>query len=240
MQHMPAAGSCDLWAARASEEPGYAELLDAGERERESRFLAEHARVTFVTSRAVQRLVLGPYLGRPAREVVIARDCRHCGGDHGRPYVAGAGFDFSVSHAGGWVIVAVVGTGKVGVDVEVVTEARANDDLARQVLTNGEQAEFLMVPRNRRAAAFVRMWARKEAAVKLTGHGLAASFRQLEVGGDVAVAYGQPDGWPSEAIYLRDLDVPDDLAGALATTVPVREVSWCGPPPGNAGPSSAL
>jgi 4'-phosphopantetheinyl transferase len=242
---LPASGECELWAVRAAEvadAPGYAELLDSPELERAARFKVAGARVTFVASRAAQRLILGYYLGQAAGEVRIRRDCQHCGGDHGRPYIAGAELDFSVSHAGGWVLVAVVGTGKVGVDIEVVTEARAAEELARQVFGAAEQEQFLMVPRDGRAAAFVRMWARKEAAVKLTGHGLAASLRQLDVSGEVAVASGQPAGWPSEAIHLRDLEAQPGLAAALATTVPVREVSWYGPPPagGNAWPVAGL
>ncbi len=225
-RRIPAAGACELWAVRAAEEPGYAGLLDPAEAERAGRYLAEAARVTFVTSRAVQRLVLGCYLGLAAGDIAIARDCRHCGEDHGRPYITGAALDFSVSHAGGFVVVAVVGEGKVGVDIEAVTHARGSEDLARQVLGPAEQEQFLMVPRAGRAATFVRLWSRKEAAVKLTGHGLAASLRQLDVTGEAAVAYGQPAGWPADPIYLRDLPTGEGLAGALATTVPVRSVSW--------------
>jgi len=242
VQRIPAAGDCQLWAVRAAEEPGYAGLLDPAEAERAGRFRVEGARLTFITSRAAQRLILGRYLGLPPGEVVIARDCAHCGGDHGRPYVAGAALDFSVSHAGGWVVVAVVGEGKVGVDIEAVTAARASEDLARQVLGAAEQAEYLMVPRDGRAAAFVRLWARKEAVVKLTGHGLAASLTQLDVTGAVAVASGQPAGWPAGAIYLRDLPAEPDLAAALATTVPVRRADWHGPASwaGNAGSAAGL
>jgi len=225
---LPEAGECHLWAVEASSAPRYAALRDAEERERAGRFRSEPAKITFVTSRAVQRLILGHYLGQPATDVLVARDCLHCGSDHGRPYITGADFDFSVTHAGGWVVVAVVGEGKVGVDIEAVTEARASEDLAGQVLGPAEQQEYLMVPRADRAAAFVRLWARKEATVKLTGHGLAASLRQLDVSGEVAKAWGQPDGWPSETIYLRDVAAPAGLIGALATTDPVREVSWCG------------
>jgi 4'-phosphopantetheinyl transferase len=233
-RRIPAAGACELWAVRAAEEPGYAGLLDQAETERAGRF-----RVTFVTSRAVQRLVLGRYLGRPAGGIAIARDCHHCGGDHGRPYITGAALDFSVSHAGGFVVVAVVGEGKVGVDIEVVNQARSSEELARQVLGPAEQAQYLMVPRAGRAAAFVRLWARKEATVKLTGHGLAASLRQLDVTAAAAVAYGQPAGWPDDPIYLRDLPAGEGLAGALASTVPVRAVSWL-KLPGNAGSVDGL
>ncbi len=235
---LPAAGHCDLWAARAAEEPGYAALLDPGEQERIARFKVDRARVTFVASRAVQRLVLCRYLGLPAGDIVIARDCRHCGGDHGRPYVAGAALDFSVSHAGEWIVLAVVGAGKTGIDIEAATQNRATDDLAGQVLAPAEHEQYLATPEAGRPAAFLRWWTRKEAVVKLTGHGLAASLRRLDVTGDVAVASGQPDGWPAEAIHLRDFGAPAGLVGALAATVQVTGFSWCQLSPGNAWPAT--
>jgi 4'-phosphopantetheinyl transferase len=227
----PAPGDCHVWSVPISEAPGYRDLLDEAERDRAERFRVESARATFVASRAAQRLILGRYLGCPAGAVRIGRVCQHCGADHGRPYVDGARFDFSVSHTAGWLLIAVVADGKVGVDIEVITAARAADELARQVFGPAEQEQFALVPRDDRAGAFIRAWTRKEAAVKLTGHGLAASLRGLDVTGQIAVTSAQPAGWPTDPIYLHDLPATPGLAAALATTVPVRTVLHCGPVP---------
>ena len=225
----PATGVCHLWLARTAGAARYQGLLGADEVAAARRFRVESARDAFVASRAAQRLVLGRYLGRRPESVVITRDCRHCGGDHGRPYVAGAPVDFSVSHSAGWLILAVVGDGLVGVDLERVTGTRAVDDLADRVLGPAEQERFMVVPRQDRAAWFIWAWARKEAALKLTGHGIVGPLSSLDVVGSTAVASQQPAGWPIEPIHLRDVPAGPDLRAALATTVPLTGVLACGP-----------
>jgi 4'-phosphopantetheinyl transferase len=226
---LPSPGDCHLWPAPAEETARYLGLLDEDERPRVERFRVAGARATFVASRAVQRLVLSYYLGIDPRAVRIARDCQHCGADHGRPYVPGADFDYSVSHTGGWLVIAVVSGGKVGVDIESITAAHSADDLARRVFSPAEQQKYLTLPRDDRPAAFIRTWTRKEATVKLTGHGIVASFSKLDVSGDQAEASAPPAGWPAGAIHLLDLPPADDYATALASTTPLSRVVRCGP-----------
>ena len=144
---------------------------------------------------------------------------------------AGAGFDFSVSHTSGWLVIAVVGTGRVGVDIESMTVARSVDELARRVLGPAEQAAFLLVPHADRGSAFLRVWTRKEATVKLTGHGLVVSFTDLDVTGSLAIASPVPDQWPADPIHLLDVPASDDLRTAIATTSPITDLHRCGPPP---------
>jgi 4'-phosphopantetheinyl transferase len=235
---LPAPGECQLWSAPAIDLPGYLELLDPDEHDRAQRFRVANARAIFVTSRAVQRLILGWYLGRPPEQVQVSRDCRLCEKDHeGRPYLAGAPLDFSVSHTAGWVLFAVVAAGRIGVDIELVSADRASDALARQVLGPAEQERFLLVARDERPAAFIRAWCRKEAAVKLTGHGIAAPLRTLDVTGPSAAISPPPSGWPAEPIYLRDLPASGDLRAALASTVPISQVTHCGPVPAPGSPA---
>jgi 4'-phosphopantetheinyl transferase len=178
----PAAGVCHLWSTPTTNAEPYRKLLDQTELERAERFKVAHAKDTFITSRAAQRLILARYLGRPPADIKIARDCQYCGADHGRPYLADSPLDFSVSHTKGLLLVAVVATGKVGVDIEAISD-RAVDDLADRVFSPAEQHQFLLVDRPQRPAHFMRIWTRKEAAVKLTGHGLAAPLSSLDVTG---------------------------------------------------------
>ncbi len=226
---LPAAGVCHLWAARTTGAASYQALLDPDEVAAAERFRLARAKDAFVASRAAQRLVLGRYLGCRPELVRIARDCRHCGGDHGRPYVNGAPLDFSVSHSAGWLLLAVVADGLVGVDLEQVSDARAVDDLASRVLGPAEQEQFLLVARPERAAWFIRAWTRKEAALKLTGHGIAGPLSSLDVTGPTALMSPRPSGWPAEPIHLRDVPAGPDLRCALATTVPLTNILHCGP-----------
>jgi len=199
------------------------------EREAAERFRVEAAKDAFVASRVAQRQVIGRYLGCQPETVAIARDCRHCGKGHGRPYVAGAPVDFSVSHSAGWLLVAVVAHGLVGVDLERVSDARAVDELASRVLGPAEQEQFLMVHRDERPAWFTWAWARKEATLKLTGHGIAGPLSGLNVTGATADVSPPPSGWPAEPIHLRDVPASPDLRAALATTQSLATVLMCGP-----------
>ncbi|HWF82676.1 MAG TPA: 4'-phosphopantetheinyl transferase superfamily protein [Streptosporangiaceae bacterium] len=226
---LPKAGVCHLWSAPTTGAASHQALLTPGEREAAERFRVAKAKDAFVASKAAQRQVLGRYLGCAPEAVTIGRVCRHCGKDHGRPYVAGAPVDFSVSHSAGWLLVAVVANGLVGVDLELVSGDRAVDELANRVLAPAEQEQFLMVPRDQRPGWFIWAWARKEAALKLTGHGIAGPLSSLNVTGPTANVSPPPSGWPAEPIHLRDVPAPPDLRAALATTVPLSTVLMCGP-----------
>lgn len=231
----PAEGVCHLWATPTTSADRYQALLDHAELERAERFKVAHAKDTFIVSRAAQRLVLAHYLGRPPAEIKIARDCQYCGADHGRPYLPGTTLDFNLSHAKGWLLLAVVAKGKVGVDIEAISD-RAADDLPDRIFSPAEQHQFLLVDRPHRAAHFMTIWTRKEAAVKLTGHGLAAPFSALDVTGPTVIASPPPPNWPPTPIHLTDLLPKTNQDGttlhaALATTVPVHTLHPCGPLP---------
>jgi 4'-phosphopantetheinyl transferase len=244
----PAEGVCHLWPAPTNVSDQYQHLLDEAELERAERFKVAHAKDTFVVSRAAQRLVLARYLGRRPADIEIARDCQYCGADHGRPYLRGVPLDFSVSHSKGWLLLAVVAGGKVGVDLEAVSD-RAAQDLPDRVFSPAEQHRYLLVDRQDRAAHFMKVWTRKEAAVKLTGHGLAVPLSCIDVTGPTVIASPPPDNWPPDPIHLTSIPpapapgsgagpaIPQAAAGtppllaALATTVPIRTIRLCGPIP---------
>jgi 4'-phosphopantetheinyl transferase len=226
---LPEPGVCHLWATSTEGAASHLALLDPQERVAAERFRLASAKDAFVASRVAQRLVIGSYLQRPPEAITIARDCRHCGKQHGRPYVPGAAVDFSVSHSAGWLLLAVVADGVVGVDLEQVS-GRPVDDLANRVLGPAEQQQFLLVPHDQRPGWFIWAWARKEATLKLTGHGIAGPLSGLDVTGSIAVVSAPPSGWPAEPIHLRDIPAAaPDLHAAVATTVPLTAVITCGP-----------
>src|ERR1700691_4039903 len=106
-------GTAHLWRARADVvDTAWRELLDSQERENVSRFrFVEDARRA-VAARGALRLLLGAYLGIPAREVLLAAE------PGGKPILAGpperSRIEFNLSHSGDWVLLAFGRGGRVG------------------------------------------------------------------------------------------------------------------------------
>jgi 4'-phosphopantetheinyl transferase len=214
----PAANTCDLWLVRVSAAPAWLPLLDAAESRRVADFTSPAARDTFATSRAAQREVLATYAGVPAESVVIERRCSACGStEHGRPSLATSGIEFSVSHSGGWVAIAVVMAGLIGIDIERESEHLDPADIAVDVLNDEERRDFATVPDADRRRWFYATWTRKEAAVKAIGAGLRTDLATVDVRGEIVNVAGAK-------LHLTDVTAPDGYAMALATSVPVDRV----------------
>ncbi|MFF4732245.1 4'-phosphopantetheinyl transferase family protein [Streptomyces mirabilis] len=218
-----------IWVAESNlAERCVEHLLSPLELSRADELTNEQVRRTFVTSRALQRVLGAQYLGTPAAQVQISRRCFHCADDdHGKPrIVAAPDLDFSVSHTGDIVVLAASTEARVGVDAEVGSRTIEIDDMARVVASESERRSLAPESRESLRRALFRMWARKEATVKLTGHGLRkVPFTGLSVDGPVARIDAPPAGWPKEDIYLTDLSLGYGCVAALATTEPQQEVA---------------
>jgi len=91
----------------------------------------------------------------------------------GKPFLDAPGWegDFSVSHSGGVVAVAVTSSGKIGVDVEKVRPVM--EELIPECLAEGEREEWReAVTEESRRGLFFRYWTLKEAYLKYTGAGI--------------------------------------------------------------------
>ena len=110
-----------VWVRPAAPSLEEYEALPASERERADGIVPPGKRNQFVAGRALVRRVLAARLCVEPHEVPIVTS------DTGRPRLAeGTSFDFSTSHAGGLVIVAVARNTRVGVDIEVLKTRRAH------------------------------------------------------------------------------------------------------------------
>lgn len=260
---LPERDECHLWVATLAEVAAAGDyaisLLSSPERARAEGISDGAAHTVFVASRAAQRALAAAYLGRRPSELHIDRTCRYCGDPgHGRPRIAGENdLDFSVTHCGELLLLAYVSHGRVGVDAEAadreVGRGRGAGRLADYALTQAEAGLVRAAPQKSRSAVFCRLWTRKEAVVKLTGHGIFAPLRTIEVATETGAVTlpGRALGWPADTVWLTDL--PDgaepaepaarllsSYVGAVATTSPVRTMTIraLGPmmrPPGCAG-----
>jgi 4'-phosphopantetheinyl transferase len=146
-------------------------LLDDEERKRAARFLSVEARARFVSGRALLKTLLGASLQRPAAAIRVRVE------PDGRPVLFDPepGVHFSISHAGERVVVACAAF-VVGVDIERLRPLPGALDLARRFFDAGEAARLEKEPVERRSAAFLELWTRKEALLKARGLGLAAGL----------------------------------------------------------------
>lgn len=96
-------------------------VLSAAETHRRRRLRRPADRDDFLAARVLARRLLSYLIdGRDPAEWVLTQRCDRCGGQHGRPRLAG--FDsvgVSWAHAGG-IVAAAASSGPVGVDVEWV------------------------------------------------------------------------------------------------------------------------
>lgn len=225
----PGSGECQVWRLPMGPEHWAGlDVLDEEERARQARFLRAGDRDRYQAAHVGVRLLLGHYLGVSPAELRFSRHCRHCGAGHGKPVVAhpAAGLDFSITHSGDWVGLAVA-TESVGVDVQELAEGTDVAALSGSVLSPAELRWWTDQPAEAARWSFFGYWARKEALLKATGHGLAVPMNAITVTPPdeparlVDWAARQPLDAP---VQLHDFDAGPGYAAAVAvlSEVPVR------------------
>ena len=122
--------------------------------------------VLSLAGRALARVAVSRATGVPAREICFERDA------HGKPYLAGGGVFFNVSHSGD-VCVCAVCDREIGVDVERIRED-FSQRVAERFFDADEQRRLSDCADAEKARTFFTIWTQKESRVKLTGEGIAA------------------------------------------------------------------
>lgn len=191
--------TCGVWwevPSRRADLEARASLLSGDERARADRLRRPADRTNFIAAWSLAREVLAQVSDVAPDRLTFSRTCAHCGHPtHGKPFLPGSALDFSLSHAGDRVALAVSERAQVGVDVERRDEPTAG--LAPLVLHPDEHA--------RSDQALVRAWVRKEAVLKCTGHGLAVPMPSIHL-----------ERLPHTS-RVHDIDVGDDYWAAVAT-----------------------
>jgi 4'-phosphopantetheinyl transferase len=140
----------------------------------------------------------------------------------------------SLSGAAGLVLAAAA-VAEIGVDHEPRGVVRPG--VADVALTHRERAELARLPAAEQGDAVLRWWVRKEAVLKLTGHGLSVDPAHLEVTAPDEpprlLAWGGPSTMP--VVTLADVELAGMVAAvAVGTDRPLRlsveEVALSDPP----------
>jgi 4'-phosphopantetheinyl transferase len=213
-------GAVHVWRAdldAVSDDVG--ELLSGDERARAERFASARDAERWRRSRGLLRELLGRHLQREPASL------RFAVGEHGKPALAdgargasarenGApaspadalGLSFNMSHSAHLALYAFSRAGAVGVDVEVARHAIDEVAIASRTLgaAAARRLQALEPPDRRRE--FLRAWARHEAQLKCLGVG---------IGGAAAAEH---------ELWVVELEMPPDVAAALAAERPAREL----------------
>ena len=181
------------------------ELLDDGERERARALMFSASRRQFIAAHGTFRVILGRRLGVPPASL------RWQLGPHGKPELAGPGPRVSFSHSGDLAALATASGRRVGVDVQQLLDGLDVTRMAARFYPPPE-AEFVASAAGSagQVARFTRLWARKEACVKVTGGRLLPGLeRMIPRTGIVA-------GDPGDPCLVQDVPAPRGYRAAVA------------------------
>lgn len=205
-----------LAAAAAGLQRDAGALLEAAEHAR-ARAMAPGARDEFLSARLAQRRFAAELLGVPPSGLTARYTCPRCGsgGDvsHGRPGYSYEGAAvpllLSLARASGWTLLAAVtdpGPG-LGLGIDVEDPARMDfHGFDAVALAPAERLALHRLPATGLLRGRARLWARKEAWLKMTGEGL----RKAPDTVDVLHRTGVRDLAPAET------GLPADLVAAVA------------------------
>ncbi|HYY80382.1 MAG TPA: 4'-phosphopantetheinyl transferase superfamily protein [Actinomycetes bacterium] len=206
--------------------PGAAERLTAAERRRMAGLRRAGDRADYLAAHALARACAARFAGAAAGPLTLLQRCPRCGGgDHGRPSLRELpGLRLSLSHTSGYVA-AMAGWGPVGVDAERSGRALPDDGLAALALSRAERA--LLDGAADRDGAFLRLWVRKEALVKLGELSLDALAAADLSGLPMVPARTASHRW--RGLHLLDWShaaAGVRVQGAAAAAGPVRLEPW--------------
>lgn len=244
-------GAAEVPGATGSLEAAARGLLDDVELGR-ARALEPRPRQDFLAGRLALRSFAAELLGVPAADLRAAYDCPQCGpgSPHGRPGYTLHGMPapllLSLSRSAGWVLLAAVPDPAPGLRLGVDVQEPAGTDFAgfdELVLGPAERAGLRSLAGTVLLAERARLWARKEAWLKLCGTGLRTAPDSVEVLEHPGIRDLPPaeSGLPAHfAAAVALAGTPDGLpSGTTAGTTGAPTAVSGGQPAGSGGSASS-
>lgn len=220
-------GTVHVWRIRLDQEnhglERFRETLEPHELERAGRFHFEKHRRHFIVARGFLRTVIAGYLQAKPEAL------RFSYGEFGKPALESEhSLRFNLSHSNEVALLAVALDVELGVDVEHIRADFASEDIARRFFSRPEVDAFNALRQEERVAAFFRCWTRKEAYIKAIGKGLSQALDEFDVtlAPGIAPALLRAKDDDATRWWLRDVEVGEGYAGALAVERPVAEVRF--------------
>ncbi|MCM3904411.1 MAG: 4'-phosphopantetheinyl transferase superfamily protein [Pyrinomonadaceae bacterium] len=193
--------------------------LSTDEQVRANRFHFERDREHFIIARGLLRTILATYVDAEPAQINFSYSA------YGKPALTTnpSSLSFNLSHSHGHCLLAVVSGRQVGVDIEMLRDDLAHEEIAERYFSPREASRFRALPKQLYTAAFFNCWTRKEAFVKAHGKGLSLGLDQF----DVSFVPGEPARleYVQEPLNLSnwslsDIHVGDRYAAAVVVEGP--------------------
>lgn len=232
----PAGDQIHVWCMRDEDTVASAckDLLSQDELVRMARLRAPSMQHQFLVTRVSVRTLLSAYF--PS---VSARDWSFERNLWGRPIIsnqeARGRVSFNIAHTDGRIVIAVSGSGEVGVDIERVTRKVRAVALAERYFSGTEAAALRSLPNALHRQRFFELWTLKEAYIKACGIGLAIPLQSFSFALDesqIGIAFApqrqdDPSRWQFWQLLSSDgYLVGLALAGGLTQNISVQCRSW--------------
>lgn len=190
-------------------------ILSLSEQQRAERLFFSDDQVNIKVSFALTKIILAEWLCCAAREIVFEY------GPHGKPFCLNQhGVNFNISHSQDQFLMAVSREREVGIDIEVIKGSRDVLALSERYFSKNEIAYLNSLPVSEQVKAFYRIWAAKEAFIKLIGKGLAYDLTafdiQLSTQDEEPRILVRDPMYSASAFQLREYDVFSEYKAALA------------------------
>ena len=197
--------------------------LPLDEQARAKRFVTQESRDRFITMRQTLRSLLSQKLGRDMTNVSFHYN------DHGKPYLPSCHWQFNLSHAESFGIIALTRDGAIGVDLEAIHPLPELRDLARRYFSVTEQTLLADLRGSEETRRFYQIWTRKEALVKGLGLSFARVSNQLNVW-DNAEGFNpqvpKPYKRDEDAWFIQDITRMNGFSAALASATKPQSLEW--------------
>lgn len=191
-------------------------FLSEDELLRANRYRFEVHRNRFIASRSRLRQILSWYVDITPENLTFAYK------EHKKPILSEptSHLSFNISHSEDIALLAVTLNHAIGIDIEK-NQSTYNEAVAKRYFSSIEYAELMQLEETKRAAAFYRLWSRKEAIVKATGKGLSIPLSSFTVSINDIEEQIQLE---NETWSLVPLLLYDDYQSALATNQLIKEI----------------
>lgn len=216
-----------LWRAHLAElsvlENPLLMTLSPDEIQRANRFHFPHHRLRFILARGILRQILSLYTQIPPDEIMFNY------GPRGKPALQNheLKLQFNLSHSEDFAVYALTHAMEVGVDIQK-REEKYNEAIAERFFSQKEYADLHQLPESEQALGFCRLWACKEALIKVVGEGLYVPL------GNFSVSLQEKSQWVTltheqhtQKYYLENFFMHSDYQSAFATDQIVNEkILW--------------